>query len=399
MFVDFFFQLREARIPTTIREYLVMLEGMEKGVAGASVDDFYYLARTTLVKDEKYFDTFDMVFANFFRGAMNATQGLFEVDIPDEWLRKLAERVFDEEELAKLKSLGFDELMDELAKRLQEQQGRHEGGNRWIGTGGTSPFGNSGRNPAGVRIGGEGGGGRAVKIWEKREFRGLDGDTEIGTRNIKVALRKLRKFVRDGAEDEFDLNGTIRATADNGGWLDIRMVAERKNRIKVLMFFDIGGSMDSHIKLSEELFSATRTEFKHLEYYYFHNCLYERVWRQDKRGYNEWTPTFEVMNTYGPDYKVIFVGDATMSPFEITEVGGSIEHWNEEPGEIWMRRILEMYPDAVWLNPVAQERWMNTPSLRMLHQLMGGRMFPLTIEGLEAAMKVLRKGTPSLARH
>lgn len=399
MFVDFFFQLRQARIPTTIREFLVMLEGMEKGVAGASVDDFYYLARTTLVKDEKYFDTFDMVFANFFRGAMNATQGLFDAEIPDEWLQKLAERIFDEEELAKLKSLGFDELMEELAKRLQEQQGRHEGGNRWIGTGGTSPFGNSGRNPAGVRIGGEGGGGRAAKIWEKREFRGLDGDVEIGTRNIKVALRKLRKFVRDGAEDEFDLDGTIRATADNGGWLDIQMVAERKNRIKVLMFFDIGGSMDSHIKLSEELFSATRTEFKHLEYYYFHNCLYERVWRQDKRGYNEWMPTWDVMNTYGPDYKVIFVGDATMSPFEISEVGGSIEHWNEEPGEMWMRRMLEMYPNAVWLNPVAQERWMNTPSLRLIHQLMGGRMFPLTVEGLEGAMKVLRKGGPSLARH
>lgn len=399
MFVDFFFQLRQARIPTTIREFLVMLEGMEKGVAGASVDDFYYLARTTLVKDEKYFDTFDMVFANFFRGAMNATEGLFDAEIPDEWLQNLAERVFDEEELAKLKSLGFDELMEELAKRLQEQQGRHQGGNRWIGTGGTSPFGNSGHNPAGVRIGGKGGGGRATKIWEKREFRGLDGEVELGTRNIKVALRKLRKFVRDGAEDEFDLDGTIRATADNGGWLDIRMVAERKNRIKVLLFFDIGGSMDSHIKLSEELFSATRTEFKHLEYYYFHNCLYERVWRQDKRGYNEWTPTWDVINTYGHDYKVIFVGDATMSPFEITEVGGSIEHWNEESGETWMRRVLEIYPDAVWLNPVPQERWMNTPSLRIMHQLMGGRMFPLTIEGLEAAMKVLRKGTPSLARH
>lgn len=399
MFVDFFYLLRQARVPVTIREFLVLLEGMDKGVAGTSVDDFYYLARTTLVKDEKYFDPFDRVFAHFFKGAMEATEGLFDTAIPDDWLRALAERVFDEEELKKLEALGFDELMEELAKRLQEQEGRHQGGSRWIGTGGTSPFGNSGTNPSGVRIGGKGGGGRAVKIWEKREFRGLKDDVELGTRNIKVALRKLRKFVRDGAEDEFDLDGTIRATAENGGWLDIKMVAERKNRVKVLLFLDIGGSMDSHIKMSEELFSATRTELKHLEHYYFHNCLYERVWRQDRRGYSEWTPTFEVMNTYGPDYKLIFVGDATMSPYEITEVGGSIEHWNDEPGELWMRRMLELYPDAVWLNPTPAERWMNTPSVRVMHQIMKGRMFPLTVEGLESAMKVLRQGSPSLARH
>lgn len=399
MFVDFFYLLRQARVPVTIREFLVLLEGMDKGVAGTSVDDFYFLARTTLVKDEKYFDTFDRVFAHFFQGAMDATEGLFDTAIPDDWLRAMAERVFDEEELKQLEALGFDELMEELAKRLQEQEGRHQGGSRWIGTGGTSPFGNSGTNPAGVRIGGKGGGGRAVKIWDKREFRSLKDDVDLGTRNIKVALRKLRKFVRDGAEDEFDLDGTIRATANNGGWLDIKMLAERKNRVKVLLFLDIGGSMDSHIKMSEELFSAARTELKHLEHYYFHNCLYERVWRQDRRGYNEWMPTFEVMNTYGPDYKLIFVGDATMSPYEITEAGGSIEHWNDEPGELWMRRMLEVYPNAVWLNPTPTERWMNTPSVRVMHQIMKGRMFPLTIEGLEAAMKVLRQGTPALARH
>lgn len=399
MFVDFFYLLRRARVPVTIREYLVLLEGMEKGVAGTSVDEFYYLARASLVKDEKYFDTFDQVFAHFFQGAMKATEGLFDVDIPDEWLKKLAERVFDDDELAKLEAMGFEDLMEELAKRLREQESRHQGGGKWIGTLGASPFGNSGVNPGGVRIGGKGGGGRAVKLWEKREFRGLNDDVELGARNIKIALRKLRKFVRDGAEDEFDLNGTIRATADNGGWLDIRMVAERKNRIKVLIFFDIGGSMDSHIRTSEELFSAVRTEFKHLEYYYFHNCLYERVWRQDRRGYNEWTPTWEVLNTYGPDYKVIFVGDATMSPFEVTEVGGSIEHWNDESGELWMRRVLNIYPDAVWLNPTPEGRWSNTPSVLMLHRIMEGRMFPLNIEGLEAAMKVLRKGTPALSRH
>jgi len=397
VFVDFFYQLRAAQVPATIREYLMLLEAMGKGVAGANVDEFYYLARAAMVKDEKYFDTYDKVFANFFQGAMNATEGMFTEHLPDDWLKSLVERMFDEEELKQLEKLSLQELMEELAKRLQEQEGRHQGGNRWIGTGGTSPFGNSGQNPAGVRIGGKGGGKSATKLWEKRDFRNLDGDIELGTRNFKVALRKLRKFVREGAEDEFDLDTTIRATADNAGMLDIRMRAERKNRIKVLLFIDIGGSMDSHVRICEELFSAARTELKHLEYFYFHNFLYERVWRQNRRGYNEWVPTWELLNTYGADYKVIMVGDATMSPYEITEIGGSIEHWNEEPGEIWMRRLLSYYPNAVWLNPTPPDRWMRTPSLHMTHKIMDGRMYPLTVEGLDEAMKTLRKGAPALS--
>lgn len=399
MFVDFFFQLRAARVPVTIREYLMMLEALAAGAARGDVDGFYFLARAAMVKDEKFFDAYDKVFENFFKGAMHLTEDALSGAVPEDWLRALARRVLDADELAKIEALGFRELMDELARRLQEQQGRHQGGNRWIGTGGTSPFGNSGANPVGVRIGGEGGGKTATKIWQKREFRALAGDVEIGTRNIKVALRRLRKFVRDGAEEEFDLDGTVRATADNAGWLDIRMQAERKNRVKVLLFFDIGGSMDSHIRVSEELFSAARAELKHLEYFYFHNFVYERVWREDRRGYDEWIPTWEILNTYGPDYKAIFVGDATMSPFEITEPGGSIEHWNEEPGEVWLRRMLACYPDAVWINPTPAERWMATPSLRLTHRIMGARMYPLTLEGLDAAMNVLRKGAPSLARH
>ncbi|MGE0748761.1 MAG: VWA domain-containing protein [Rhodospirillales bacterium] len=398
MFVDFFLQLRAAKVPVTIREYLMLLEAMDAGVAEGSVDDFYWLARAALVKDERHFDKFDQVFAHYFRGAMNAAAALFKADIPEEWLKALAARMFTPEELEKLTALGLKELMDELAKRLQEQTGRHQGGNKWIGTGGTSPFGHGGMNPAGVRIGGQGGQGRAVKLWEKREFRPLAGDVELGTRNIKVALRRLRKFVRDGAEEEFDLNGTIRATADNGGWLDVKMVPERKNRVKVLLFLDIGGSMDSHIRLSEELFSAARTEFKHLEYFYFHNCLYERVWRDNRRGYSEHTDTWQVLNTYGPDYKVIFVGDATMSPYEITEVGGSIEHWNEEPGELWLHRMTTAFPDTVWLNPVEPARWFHSPSVRLIHQAMEGRMFPLTLEGLDGAMKVLRKRTGQPSR-
>ncbi len=391
MFVDFFYQLRAARIPVTIREYLMLLEAMEKGAAGISVDEFYVLARAAMVKDEKFFDTYDKVFANFFRGAMNATESLFDKVIPEEWLRSLAERVFDQDDLDKLEAMSFDELMEELAKRLQEQEGRHEGGSRWIGTGGTSPFGNSGRNPAGVRIGGEGGGKSATKVWEKREFKSLDGDIQLGTRNFKIALRRLRKFVRDGAEDEFDLDGTIRATADNAGWLDIRMRPERKNRIKVLLFIDIGGTMDSHVRVSEELFSAARSEFKHLEYFYFHNMLYERVWRENRRGYNEWVPTWDVLNTYRRDYKVILVGDATMSPYEITEIGGSIEHWNDEAAAVWMRRLLAHFPDSAWLNPVPPDRWLHTPSVQLTSRLMEGRMFPLTLDGLDAAMRMLRR--------
>jgi len=395
MFVQFFYDLREARIPVTIREYLTFLEALEKGVARANIDEFYYLSRAALVKDERFFDTFDLVFENFFKGAMHKTAGLLDEYIPEDWLNGLAREMFSDEEI---EAMSFEELMEELAKRLQEQDGAHHGGNRWIGTGGTSPFGNSGQNPRGVRIGGEGGGKSATKMWQKRDFRSLRGETEIGTRNMKMALRRLRRFVREGAEDEFDLDETIKSTADRGGMLDIKMRAERKNKVKVLTMFDIGGSMDSFIRISEELFSAVRTEFKHLEYYYVHNFLYERVWRQNRRGYNEWTPTWEVMNTYGPDWKAIFVGDATMSPFEITEVGGSIEHWNEEPGELWLRRFLATYPDAVWLNPIPPERWMATPSIRMTYQLLEGRMFPLTVDGLDAAMKLLRQGRQASSR-
>ena len=395
MFVQFFYNLKEARIPVTIREFLTFLEALDKGVARANIDEFYYLARAALVKDERFFDTFDLVFENFFKGAMHKTAGLLDEYIPEDWLQGLAREMFSEDEIDKL---SFDELMDELAKRLQEQDAAHHGGSKWIGTGGTSPFGNSGQNPAGVRIGGDGGGKSATKMWQKRDFRSLRGETEIGTRNMKMALRRLRRFVREGAEDEFDLQETIKSTADRGGMLDIKMRAERKNKVKVLTMFDIGGSMDSFIRSSEELFSAVRTEFKHLEYYYFHNFLYERVWRQNRRGYNEWTPTWEVMNTYGPDWKAIFVGDATMSPFEITEIGGSIEHWNEEAGELWLRRFLGTYPDAVWLNPVPPARWMSTPSIRMTYQLLEGRMFPLTVDGLDAAMKLLRQGRQSSSR-
>ena len=395
MFVQFFYDLREARIPVTIREFLTFLEALDKGVARANIDEFYYLSRAALVKDERFFDTFDLVFENFFKGAMHKTAGLLDEYIPEDWLQGLAREVFSEDEIDKL---SFEELMDELAKRLQEQDAAHHGGSKWIGTGGTSPFGNSGQNLAGVRIGGDGGGKSATKMWQKRDFRSLRGETEIGTRNMKMALRRLRRFVREGAEDEFDLQETIKSTADRGGMLDIKMRAERKNKVKVLTMFDIGGSMDSFIRISEELFSAVRTEFKHLEYYYFHNFLYERVWRQNRRGYNEWTPTWEVMNTYGPDWKAIFVGDATMSPFEITEIGGSIEHWNEEAGELWLRRFLGTYPDAVWLNPVPPARWMSTPSIRMTYQLLEGRMFPLTVDGLDAAMKLLRQGRQSSSR-
>lgn len=394
MFVDFFYQLRDARIPVTIREFLTFLEALDKGVSQGSIDEFYYLSRASLVKDERFFDTFDLVFENFFKGAMHKTAGLIEQYLPEEWLRGVAREIFTEEEI---EQMSLEELMDELAKRLQEQDSAHHGGSKWIGTGGTSPFGNAGQNPAGFRMGGEGGGKSATKMWQKREFRGLKGETELGTRNMKVALRKLRKFIREGAEDEFDLLETIKSTADHAGMLDIKMRAERKNKVKVLTLFDIGGSMDSFIRLSEELFSATRTEFKHLEYFYFHNFLYERVWRQNRRGYSEWTPTWEVMNTYSSDWKVIFVGDATMSPFEITAVGGSIEHWNEEPGELWLRRFLAKFPDAVWLNPVPSQRWMQTPSVRMTYQLMEGRMFPLTIDGLDGAMRLLRQGRQAMA--
>jgi uncharacterized protein with von Willebrand factor type A (vWA) domain len=393
MFTDFFFSLREARIPVSLREYLTLLEALKEGVVDYSVDDFYYLSRSALVKDEKNLDRFDQVFGHCFKGLEAPTLETGFARIPAEWLKAMTEKFLTEEEKAKIEALGgWEKLMETLRERLAEQKNRHEGGGKWIGTGGTSPFGAYGYNPEGIRIGQDKNRNyKAVKVWDKREFRNLDDSVELGTRNIKVALRKLRKFAREGAADQLDLPDTIRSTAKNGGFLDIRMVPERHNAIKVLIFFDIGGSMDSHIRLCEELFSAARSEFKHLEFFYFHNCLYEGVWQDNERRYQERVPTEQVMRTFPHDYKVIFVGDASMSPYEIVYPGGSVEHWNEESGEVWMRRILEVYPKAVWLNPVPMNRWGYTPSIDMMSDLMSGRMYPLTMEGLDNAISELRR--------
>ena len=393
MFTDFFFSLREAKIPVSLREYLTLIEALKRGVVDFSVDDFYFLSRATLVKDEKNLDRFDQVFGQCFKGLEAPTLETGFARIPAEWLKALTERFLTDEEKARIEALGgWEKLMETLRERLAEQKKRHEGGGKWIGTGGTSPFGAYGYNPEGIRIGQDKNRHhKAVKVWDKREFRNLDDSVELGTRNIKVALRKLRKFAREGAADQLDLPDTIRSTAKNGGFLDLRMVPERHNAIKVLIFFDIGGSMDPHIRLCEELFSAARTEFKHLEFFYFHNCLYEGVWQDNARRYQERVPTEQVMRTFPHDYKVIFVGDASMSPYELIYPGGSVEHWNEELGEVWMRRLLDIYPKAVWLNPVPMNRWGYTPSIEMLSDIMSDRMYPLTIEGLDAAMSELRR--------
>ena len=393
MFTRFFLELRQAGVPTTIKEYLALLEAMKANVAPFDVEDFYYLSRCVLVKDERHLDRFDVVFGTVFKG-LEKPEGEDEVaaEIPEEWLRKLTEKFLTPEEMAKLKALDWKELMETLKKRLEEQRGRHQGGSKWIGTGGTSPFGAYGYNPAGVRIGQhESRHRRAVKVWDKREFRNLDGDIEIGTRNIKIALRRLRQFAREGAATELDLDDTIRATANNAGTLDLKLVPERRNAVKVLLLFDIGGSMDDFIRTTEELFTAARYAFKHLEMFYFHNCLYERLWRDNRRRNATSIPTQQVLNTYASDYRVVFVGDATMSPYEITEPGASVEHWNEEAGKVWMGRMLAHYPKAVWLNPKAEAFWDYTPSLTILKTIMGGRMFPLTIEGLDRAMKALSR--------
>jgi len=389
MFITFFQELKAAGLPVTVREYLTLMQAMDKDIAGRRVEDFYYLSRAALVKDERNLDKFDRVFGHVFKGLELLSDG-DEVQIPEEWLRKLVEKYLTEEEKKEIEALGgWDKLMETLAKRLAEQKGRHQGGSKWIGTAGTSPFGAYGYNPEGIRIGQDKGRhGRAVKVWDKREFKDLDGDVDLGTRNIKIALRRLRKFARTGAPDELDLPGTISHTARQG-WLDVQMRPERRNAVKVLLFFDVGGSMDWHIKACEELFSAARTEFKHLEYFYFHNCVYERVWRENRRRYQETTPTWDVLHTYPHDYKVIFVGDASMSPYEITVAGGSVEHMNPEAGELWMRRVVNTYPHAVWLNPVRESDWNYTASVRMMRQLMEGRMFPLTLEGLDGAMREL----------
>jgi uncharacterized protein with von Willebrand factor type A (vWA) domain len=389
MFVDFFHELKTAGVPVTLREYLTLMEAMEKDLAGRRVEDFYYLARAALVKDERNLDKFDRVFGHVFKGLELLSEAL-SADIPAAWLKKLAEKYLTEEEKREIEAIGgLDKLLELLRQRMKEQKGRHQGGNKWIGTAGTSPFGAYGYNPEGVRIGqDENRNFRAVKVWDRREFKDLDDQVELGTRNIKIALRRLRKFARTGAPEELDLDGTIKGSAHKG-YLDILMRPERHNAVKVLLFFDVGGSMDWHIKATEELFSAARSEFKHMEHFYFHNCLYEKVWKENRRRFDATTPTWDVLHTYPHDYKVIFVGDASMSPYEIMAPGGSVEHFNEETGAIWMERVARTYPACVWLNPVAEKDWDYTQSIRIVRQLMGGRMYPLTLDGLDKAMREL----------
>jgi uncharacterized protein with von Willebrand factor type A (vWA) domain len=389
MFLTFFTELKSAGVPVSLREYLDLMQAMDADLASRRVEYFYYLSRAALVKDERNLDKFDRVFGHVFKG-LEFTADELAAEIPAEWLKKLTEKFLTEDEKKMIEALGgLDKLLETLRKRMEEQRKRHQGGSKWIGTAGTSPFGAYGYNPEGVRIGQDGNRNfRAVKVWDKREFKDLDDEVELGTRNIKVALRRLRKFARTGSPDELDLDGTIRDTAHKG-YLDIHMRPERHNAVKVLLFFDVGGSMDWHIKTTEELFSATRTEFKHMEYFYFHNCLYERVWKQNHRRFQETTPTWDVLHKYPHDYKVIFVGDASMSPYEITAPGGSVEHFNEEPGTAWMERMTRTYPACVWLNPVAEDQWGYTHSIHMMRQLMGDRMYPLTLEGLDRAMREL----------
>lgn len=389
MFLHFLDELRQAKIPVSLKEHLMLLEAMQAHVIDNRVEDFYYLSRAIYVKDEGFLDRFDKVFAKVFKGLESEIE-TGTAEIPEEWLKKLAELYLTPEEMAEIKSLGsWEEIMETLKKRLEEQQKRHEGGNKWIGTAGKSPYGAYGYNPEGVRIGqAKNRQGRALKVWDKREFQNLDSSVELGTRNIKVALRRLRKFAREGAADELDLDSTIKGTARKA-YLDIVMRPERRNAVKLLLFLDVGGSMDPHIKVMEELFSAASSEFKHLEYFYFHNCLYEAVWKDNHRRWSERTPTLEVMNKYPHDYKLIFVGDASMSPYEINYAGGSVEHWNEEAGEVWMKRMTELYRSAVWINPIPEEHWGHSQSIQILRTLMDGRMFPLTLDGLDRAMREL----------
>ncbi|MFV0662973.1 vWA domain-containing protein [Denitromonas sp.] len=391
MLIPFFLHLRQHKLPVSTKEFLTLLDGLQQRVCGHSIDDFYVFSRTCLIKDESHYDRFDKAFGSYFSG-VTEIPGL-DVDLPEDWLKALATKHLSAEEKAALQKLGWDSLMEEFKKRLEEQKGRHQGGSKWVGTGGSSPFGNAGYHPEGIRVGGESAGNRtAVKVWEKREFRNLDDSVEIGTRNIKVALRRLRRFAREGAVEELDLEGTISATARNAGWLDLHMRPERHNAVKVLMFFDIGGSMDDHIKVCEELFSASRTEFKHLEYFYFHNCVYDHVWRDAYRRHSERTPTLDVIHTYGPDYKLIFVGDATMSPYEILQPGGAIEYMNDEPGANWLRRLLDTYPSAAWLNPEPERLWEYRQSIRIIRDILGQeRMYPLTLDGLSRAISALSK--------
>ncbi len=394
MFLPFFENLRKARIPVSLREYLTFLEGMKKGLATYDVEAFYYLARVSMVKDERNIDKFDQAFAASFKGLeeISFDQVIEAVDIPAEWLAKMGEKHLSEEEKAEIEAMGgFEKLMETLQERLKDQEGRHQGGNKWIGTAGTSPFGAYGYNPEGVRIGQkESRHQRAVKVWDKREFKNLDDTVELDTRNIKVALKRLRRWAREGAADELDLDGTIRATAEHG-YLDVKTRPERHNAVKVLLFLDVGGSMDPHIKVVEELFSAARTEFKYLEYYYFHNCLYEGVWRDNARRWDQQTPTHEVLRTYGPDYKCIFVGDASMSPYEIAYPGGANEHWNPEAGQVWLQRAREQWNSNLWINPVPEKYWEYTHSISMIREIFEERMVPMTLAGLEQGMRELTR--------
>jgi uncharacterized protein len=389
MFFAFFAELRAARIPVTLREYLTLLEALEGDVADKRVEDFYYLSRACLVKDERNLDKFDRVFAHAFRGVETVAEALDKPEIPEEWLKRLAERYLSEEEKAQIQALGWDKLLDTLRERLKEQKGRHAGGSKWIGTGGTSPFGGYGYNPEGVRIGQDGNRNfRAVKLWEQRAFRDFDDSVELGVRNMRLALRRLRRFARQGAAEELDLDETVRETAHKG-YLHVKLRPERRNTVKVLLFLDVGGSMDWHIEKAEELFSAARSEFKHFEHFYFHNCPYERLWKDNRRRHTETIPTVDVIRTYPGDYRVVFVGDASMSPYEIAVEGGSVEHWNEEPGRVWLERLIGHFPKTVWLNPLPQSQWGTTPSIGLLRSLLGGRMFPLTIDGIDRAMREL----------
>ena len=391
MLLHFFTALREAKVPVTLREHLMLVDAMSRDLAGKRIEDFYVLARSMLVKDERNLDRFDRVFGAVFRGVDTVGDAVEPAAIPEEWLRKLAEKYLTDAEKAELSALGWDKLFETLKKRLEEQKGRHQGGSKWIGTGGTSPFGAYGYNPEGIRIGQDGNRHfRAVKVWDKREFRDLDDGVELGTRTMRIALRRLRKFARTGAAEELDLDTTIRESARQG-YLDVRLRPERRNAVKVLLFLDVGGSMDWHVELAEELFSAARSEFKHFEHFYFHNCPYETVWRENGRRHEERSNLDDVLRTYGSDYRVVFVGDASMSPYEIVMAGGSVEHWNAEPGAVWLGRVLDHFPKTVWLNPVPQPNWTYTQSIDMVQRLLSGRMFPLTLDGLDAAMRSLVK--------
>jgi uncharacterized protein with von Willebrand factor type A (vWA) domain len=389
MFLTFFTELRRARVPVTPREYLDLVRALELDVADHGIEDFYRLARATLVKDERQLDKFDVVFASVFKGILSLSEAVEAVELPEEWLRKLAEKFLTPEERAEIEKLGFEKLMETLRQRLAEQKGRHQGGSKWIGTGGTSPFGAYGDHPEGVRIGQDKSRrGSAVKVWDKREFKDFAGDEALGPRNIRIALRRLRRFAREGAEDELDLDGTIRSTADKG-YIDVKLRPERRNAVKVLLFLDVGGSMDWHVETAQALFSAARLQFKRLEHFYFHNCLYESVWRDNRRRFDERTPTAGLLNAYGRDHRAIFVGDASMSPHEILAPGGSVEHLNPEPGATWLKRVVEAWPRSVWINPTPPTQWDYSHSTRIISSLFGDRMFALTPDGLEAAMRTL----------